>query len=167
MIRICLAAVAAFAASACASAPQVYTFDNSRTYEASFDATWEAVIDFFASNNIPIQTVERDSGIVYAERQYAGPNSDVFAANADCDNGIGNVQTSSARFNVFVRRQGEGQTQVTVNTTYGQTIIAFMSYVPSAVPCRSTGRLETLILDDIERSVRAGGAGFGTPIHTG
>lgn len=147
------AGVATFALTACASTPAVYEFDNSRTYDAEFDQTWEAVIDFFATNNIPIQTVERDSGIVYAERMYADPYSDIFTRNADCNRGIANATSSSAAMNIFVRRAGGGRTNVSVNATYSQMIIPLMSYTPTAITCQSTGVLETSILNTIQSTI--------------
>src|SRR6476619_6670979 len=41
---------------------------DSRTVYASFGKTWDAVIDVFASQNIPISTMERASGFIAAER---------------------------------------------------------------------------------------------------
>src|SRR6266705_3775805 len=69
---------------------------------ASFSKTWDAVIDDFASQNVPIKTIDRTSGLIVAERlSVARDAGDV----ADCgtDMMIGRLYPTSATYNVLVR----------------------------------------------------------------
>ncbi len=54
----------------CSTAMQTYQFEKSRTYSASPDQVWEGVMQYFTANNIQIKTLERESGVVYAEMVY-------------------------------------------------------------------------------------------------
>lgn len=50
-------------------APEPITVENSAEFqEGSFDRVWESVIAFFASEQISIDTVEKDSGIIVARK---------------------------------------------------------------------------------------------------
>ena len=44
------------------------------TVEASFGKTWDAVIDYFATNNIGVRTLDRQSGFIVAERASIAPS---------------------------------------------------------------------------------------------
>ncbi len=76
-----IALLAAFACTACTATrtahqlaqaytpPAVPSVANSRTFEnVSFDKAWEAIIQFFAEQQISIETLEKDSGIVVAKK---------------------------------------------------------------------------------------------------
>ncbi len=81
---------------------------------ASFTRTWDAVIDDFASQNVPIKTIDRTSGIVVAER--LGVTPEVGRQWADCgsDMFIGKLAPTSATYNVLVRGDS---TKATVRVT--------------------------------------------------
>lgn len=48
--------------------PQNTDFTKEKMFSASFDNIWEGIISYFATNNISIKTLEKDSGIIVAER---------------------------------------------------------------------------------------------------
>lgn len=48
--------------------PKLIKIENERTYRAKFNKVWESIISFFAYSNIPIKTLEKDSGIIVAEK---------------------------------------------------------------------------------------------------
>ena len=62
---------------------------------------WEAVIDAFGEANWPIEEMERASGFIIA--------------GIDCGRGQGLAQTGDCgvRFNVVVREEGVGETEIT------------------------------------------------------
>jgi hypothetical protein len=67
---------------------------------ASFDHTWNAVIDIFADNSIPIQSMERASGFIVSREMSPIPDD----SWADCGSGgINTVRLRAASFNVVVR----------------------------------------------------------------
>lgn len=125
----------------CATAPASYTVNNSRTYDQSYDVVWEKIVSFFASRNIPIKNIAKDSGVIYAE---STSFNDTFA---DC--GTGGLMAPFARrasLNVFVSRSGEKRT-VSVNTEF-QESRRFDSSV-ATVTCNSKGVIEQAVLDAI------------------
>lgn len=77
------------------------------TVAASFGQTWDAVIDWFASKNIPIRNVERASGLIVAEPMKMGLSlrESQTQKYADCGSdfmGTRGVPTD-ATYNVLVR----------------------------------------------------------------
>ncbi|MDJ1632246.1 hypothetical protein [Rhizobium rhizogenes] len=141
-----LLTVATLAAlSSCATPPKATVFKNSETFSVTKDQAWEKLLAFFTSNNVQIKTIEKDSGVIYAER------SGVDATYADCGQGGLAVDVSrSGTLNVFVREVSAGKTQVTVNTDF--KIMRQFDGQPIIGECKSTGSLERGIL-----------SGLGTP----
>lgn len=41
--------------------------DYSEAYDADFSSVWNNAVDWFATNNIPIKNIEKDSGIISSE----------------------------------------------------------------------------------------------------
>lgn len=127
--------------ASCASPPKTTVFDKSRTYDLSKDAVWEDLLSFFTSNNIQIKTIEKDSGVIYAER------SGVDASMADCGQvPLAAEMVRSGTLNVFVRPAGS-KTQVTVNSDF--KIVRMFDNQTYTAPCNSTGLLEKSILESI------------------
>jgi hypothetical protein len=94
-----------------------------------------------------VKTIEKASGVVYAERLLLDID---YKTAADCGSpGIMAIDTTTVGFNVFVVPDGQ-KTKVTVNTTYTQ-IRRFADNV-TTVRCASTGGLERQILDEVARS---------------
>ena len=129
------------ALSACVAGPKPTQFENSRIYPMSIDDVWPSIIEFLARYSMQIKTIEKDSGIIYAERTQAGEGF------ADCGTTILAVEVGRpATVNIFVRANGAA-TEVTVNTVF-TVARAFDGRVFSDA-CLSTGVLETAILDSI------------------
>lgn len=140
-IRLATIIVSAVAMAGCATAPGVHTVQNTRTYQLPYDQSWENVVSFFASRNIQIKNIAKDSGVIYAE---AARFDDSMA---DCGKpGLFQVVGRRANFNVFVKRVSNG-TQVSVNTDFVETR-RFESNVVT-VQCNSYGTLENLVLNSV------------------
>ncbi|AXK71262.1 hypothetical protein DWG18_02460 [Lysobacter sp. TY2-98] len=126
----------------CATAPANYSVSNSRTYDKSYDEVWEQIVAAFASRNIQVKNIAKDSGVIYAE---AARFDDSMA---DCGKpGLFMVQGRRANFNVFVSRSA-GKPTVSVNTEFSETR-RFENNV-FTVPCNSKGVLEGMILNSIQ-----------------
>jgi hypothetical protein len=128
--------------TACATPPTPTTFINNRTYPIGKDEAWERLLNFFTSNNIQIKTIEKDSGVIYAERSLSDPTMSNCGGNA-----LALEMGRPATMNVFVRSTGN-QTQVTVNAEF--TAIRTFDGKTWADPCYSTGVIEQQILNSIE-----------------
>lgn len=137
--------VAAISLSACVTAPAVIPIENSRTLPLAKDAVWSNLVEYFAASNIAIKTIEKDSGIIYAERMFARGTE--LSSYADC--GAAAMATpvgGAADLNVFVREVGGGVT-ATVNARYRQSRASAWDGSVTSVECASLGTLERVILD--------------------
>jgi hypothetical protein len=130
----------ATAIAGCATPPAQHAFIKSNTYDQNFETTWTHLLQFFTSNNIQIKTIEKASGVVYAERLFV----DGYNVYADCGTpGLAAILNTTGSLNVFVVANGK-TTTVTVNTTFNQV----RQYEANiwTVACTSTGVLEQQIL---------------------
>lgn len=142
------AIVSALALSACATPPASYNVVNNRVVPESKDVVWERVVSFFATNNLSIKTIEKDSGIIAAERMISSPTtSGGILGWADCGvNAMAPARSQGIDLNVFVRPQGQA-TQITVNTRFNEVRFNTLTSMVEDVPCNSTGLLEERILN--------------------
>lgn len=141
-LRKALLVACAFGLAGCATAPVATDFDNTRVYSKSKDEVWTSLVAFFATNNIQIKTIEKDSGVIYAER------SSFDKVMADC--GVDYLYTeitNVASFNVLVIPRG-GQTSVTVTSEFKAGRIGPYN-ATKVTQCLSTGYLEQQILASI------------------
>ena len=127
--------------AACVSAPAPHQFDQTAVIAMPKDEVWSNIMEYFTSSQIQIRTVERDSGIVYAEsaRTTAGTVLDCGTYNDQPISGV-------ATMNVFVNDVGPGQTSVTVNVAGNGGFRDAWNGQFVAVECYSTGALERTIL---------------------
>lgn len=78
------------------------------TVNASFGKTWNAVIDQFATNNIPIHTIDRSSGIIATDLLNV-PASVGDVADCGTDMSV-HLVPSQASYNVLVRGDSTSST---------------------------------------------------------
>lgn len=139
--RLATIVASALVMAGCATAPGVHTVQNTRTYQMPYDQAWENVVSFFASRNIQIKNIAKDSGVIYAE------SARFDDSMADCGKpGLFQIVGRKANFNVFVKHAGNG-TQVSVNTDFSETR-RFENNVVT-VQCNSYGTLENLVLNSV------------------
>jgi hypothetical protein len=104
------------------------------TVAAPISKTWDAVIDVFASENIPIKTMDRASGFISTD-PLAVPTR-TGQAFADCGRVAGlPIVAKQATYNVLVRGDS---TKATVRAT-----VRFVEPTPPATECSSNGRWES------------------------
>ncbi len=85
---------------------------------ASFDRTWNAVIDVFAEQNIPIATMEKASGFIVADAQFVGADARQAAKWADCGTTYGGANpATAAKYNVLVRSVDDHTSTVKVTAS--------------------------------------------------
>lgn len=127
--------------SGCATAPQRHSVQSNETFGVGYDVAWERVVSYFASHNIQIKNIAKDSGVIYAEA------STFDDSVADCGTpGLLVVTGRRATFNVFVHRVPSG-TQVSVNTDFMEGLAFGQSR--STRQCTSRGALEATILNAV------------------
>lgn len=148
---IAVAAVLATVVTACATAPQVYEVRNAREYRLAKERVWDHLIQYFATNNIQIKTIDKSSGVIYAERAItSAPSGGKIADFADCGVVLFMAPVAqSIQLNVYVQDLGPAQSKATVTTSFSETRGNTMDHMrlSSPVTCNSTGNLEAHVLD--------------------
>lgn len=123
-------------------------FDKNFVFPQSYDEVWGSTVEWFAMNNIPINSMEKDSGLISSNHGLS-PGSSVI----NCGEPTGNVGLYQARFesadsniNVLVREIGPEQTRATVNIFGNAGVVVRNGYgnivSSNEVRCVSTGKLE-------------------------
>lgn len=131
---------------------------------APFEAVWSQAVEWFATHNIPIKNLDKDSGLIATEyalsMQDAG--SVMLCPKSEAPAG-GRVEQVDHRgnFNVIVRRHGPNETRVSVNAFFGCTANAYeyeTIFSPdmrvtsrTRVDCPSTGALEARLLARLKK----------------
>lgn len=159
-------------ASSCGSSQptlrSTYTINKtSTTTSSSFDVVWNKVIDFFAEQNIPIATLEKESGIIVAsnvtikypfcaeEDEYGDlTKTNAWFAFPYTKKGVNHKVTCS--FNVRVRETENNKTYISVNISNisGEYQVEYVDnffqkqltqYMP--IQCEPTGKFERDLLN--------------------
>jgi uncharacterized lipoprotein YajG len=126
----------------CATPPTRTNFANSVTVQKPFDEVWEELVGFFASRNIPLKNIAKDSGVIYAE------TLSIDSSFANCGKyPLMSPRQSVMSVNVFVQRKNDAQV-VSVNTSARQTLVGPYNSVQT-VECFSTGALEQSVLNSV------------------
>lgn len=145
-----LGAIATTVLTSCATLPASSQFERSRAYQLDKDVVWANIVEYFAAEGIAVKTIEKDSGIIYAERMQSAVTRlglGGVGAEADCGSDpFARPLSQSLDLNVFVRPSAGGGTTVTVNARFRETRQAMGAQVVS-VECASRGLLERDILD--------------------
>lgn len=146
MRKLSISFMALMLLAGCYSPPRAHEFEAERVYALQKDAVWSNLMDWLTSHRVQIKTVEKDSGIIYAERAYTG-SVPVFSY-ADCGMaGEQAISPQSAQFNIYVREVGPRSTRVSVNATYSAVFVNPVNNTSQNITCTSRGDLETDILN--------------------
>lgn len=131
----------------CASyQPAVPTnFEREASIDRPFDEVWNKAVDFFANNDIPLKTVQKDSGLIATEYGVA-----LGVTSLDCGKApLGSFLTDpTANVNVLVREANGAQVRVNV---FGSATLAVQNMNGSMSPirkvrCESTGEIEAALI---------------------
>ena len=145
----------------CSTTPQTFQVDKSRLMSQSFDDSWAKTVRFFASNSIDVKTIEKDSGVIFAETQRSGLSKAETKSGDIVIDGlvVGSCGKSLLappsnrviKFNVFMVPQ-VSKTKVTVNTTMIENRLRSDGFSTSnvTVACNSSGAFEKALLDYIQ-----------------
>ncbi len=145
--------------TSCVTLPAIYNVDAQKTLDASSDIVWSGLMQFFTENNIQIKTIEKDSGVVYAERIYSATSTSSQNTLPDAwfDCGRSDMETpvsSTLSLNVFVRDDLKKEnTTVSINAVFSQKWYSHWDGRNRMIPCNSTGTLEVIVLDYISKYI--------------
>ncbi len=150
-VLVCLLVVAV---AGCASAPPTYEFNPVVNIEGTFDVVWASVVEYFAIGNLPIKTIEKDSGLIVSDWMDAGEPGLGKEDKTFCNCGGAGLNTqhwTRGKFSVFVKKVESGKMDLRVTCTYQQRRSFSDSY--STVNCNSTGALENQLHAYVEAKV--------------
>lgn len=125
----------------CATAPVPRQIVNTFPIEKPFDDVWQAVIESFAELQLPIENMEKDSGLITTDWiDFTGQKNTDYC---DCG-GLGmNIEVNRVgKFNVFVKKTSGDSCEIQINCMYQQTIRDALSEITTKRKCVSTGNLE-------------------------
>ena len=137
----------------CTPLPVPRQFVNAFTIEASFDQTWEAVIESFADLQMPIQNSEKVSGQITTDWvKCTGQESLDY-----CDCGeLGSMaeENRRAKISVIVKKITENSCEMTANFKFEQNCTNLEGTKRYIRKCESTGRLETKMYEMVKSKVQ-------------
>lgn len=112
--------------------------DNIEYYEAPKDEIWMKLMRYLTTNRIQIKTIDKESGIIYAENLHIDPSQ----WGQNCKSGLLETENGGvATLNVFVAEFEPGVTSVTVNAF----ILRRIGSALTTRACPSNGKLEDMI----------------------
>lgn len=142
-----------------ATSPTALNVDKSEVYEATYDQVWAAVIAGIAEANLPITTLEKDSGIIVV----SGVSYDRDWANEGTRGSVLGVDDlvveRLANFNIMAIEISEEKTRLQLNSTFkmnvrsgnGSQMFPFQYRWQKSY---SNGSLEKIMLDGIDARVK-------------
>ena len=115
---------------------------------APFGRTWDAVIERFAEDNIPIRTLKRASGFVATESMTVPASMNEEADWADCGTApfIGRLYPTAASYNILVRGDGA---RSSVKASVRWTTAVRSDASTSTRECTTTGNWEAAVEEGI------------------
>ena len=147
----------------CATPPKTYDFDPVAVINADFDTVWSTLVEYFAISSLPIDTIEKDSGLIVTSWMNASKGYGA-ADERFCDcggSGLAITHWTRGKFNVFVKEAAGGGIELRVTCTYQQRREVLETY--GTVACPSTGCLEAQLHDYVKAKV---GGGVAPPVPT-
>jgi hypothetical protein len=129
----------------CATAPKHYDFDPVCSIQCRFDEAWAALVEYFAVSGLPIDTIEKDSGLIITFWMDASGNGrSENKMYCDCGGaGIATQHWTRGKFNVFVKELPDDIIDLRVTCQYQQRRSLMDADV--TIDCVSTGNLEKSI----------------------
>jgi hypothetical protein len=122
---------------------------------ASYGATWKALIEALAKENVPLRVVAKDSGVIASDDFVT-----TIGVYADCGR-FGDARLEGealVTFTMFVNAAGSNGTEVQINAkmrTQAHRTGPSGKLKPQPVfQCASTGRWESNLLDAVRAMVR-------------
>ncbi len=124
-------------------------FDKSVTVETDFEDVWSTLVRFMSTNDISIQTIEKDSGLIALRGENLSP--DVIRQLCDAQAGLFAAINSGGATGSITVVDDDGFITVNVNTRFTATYYNTMSNPPtySTRNCNSRGQFEKSVLNSI------------------
>ena len=151
-------------AAACPSytPPQTHAVPAQYIVHADFNATWTEIIAFFAESKVPIQTIDKSSGLISSK---GFESAEFWLDCGTITDGLMTQTTNNGRladFNVFVRDLGRDSTSVRINFSGYEVITTMVAGAngptTSRRSCTTTGEFEKALAGHITAAAQGKGA---------
>lgn len=133
---------------------QEIPIEKTKQVSISFDSSWAKIIKFFASKNVPIKTIEKDSGLIATDQMPFGTVTNKSLFNCGEYKLMGQAQEyqGKASFNVYAEKTDAKSTKITMNTTASYIFVNPVDATArNEMPCYSTGEIEKQLFDFVSR----------------
>lgn len=135
------------------SPPRTAPADDTRVYDASFEQTWTAVVQEFFERNIPMGTVEKDSGVIES-----GSRTGEIGETCDCGTymgvPVGGYGTyggdAQYHYRVLVQKRDDDRTAVVLRSSCN----AHHPSIEGELQCRLDPKYERELREGIERRLQ-------------
>jgi len=138
----------------CATAPPKFEFNPVATIKGDYDKTWAAIVEYFAVGNLPIKTIEKDSGLIVSDWMDASDGTGMREDKTICDCGGAGLtiqKWTRGKFSVFAKKIDDSSCDMRVTCTYQQ--YRTFSDAGNTVNCNSNGNLEKMLHDYVRAKV--------------
>lgn len=136
----------------CASGPtRPEKIDNKRTLNVSFDHVWTNALQTLASDGYPVQTSNKEAGIITTGKLATRPDTSVV----DCGTYMGlpyikdHRTVTSIGYSILLKNLGNNKTSAVVNTNIDATFQAGSN--TKNLTCFSQGKLEAELLNKLSQ----------------
>lgn len=135
--------------------PSEKTIERSKVYSQNFEESWSRSVDWFADNNVAIEKIEKDSGLLTAKYLLRANDTVLDCGKVNTQGVINNSINKYGSLNLTVRKIGAESSKVNVNY-FGRFELSGWDFwwggnVSAKGNCSSTGELERSVLSYIER----------------
>jgi hypothetical protein len=129
-------------------APPAAPAREPKQVEASFNRTWNAVLERFAEDRIPIRTLAKASGFVVTEQMPVPHSMNEEADWADCGTApfVGRLYPTAASYNILVRGDS---TRATIKASVRWTTPVGSEEYTADRECTTTGNWEAALEEGI------------------
>ena len=162
MVRLWLLLSVVLAALGCAgrintTPPREREIERSKVFNKPYDHVWARAVDWFASHNVIIEKIEKESGLITAKYQLQMSNDQLDPGSITAS-GAGAEEPSIKLFaslNMVVRSEGAESTKVSVNLFGNYEATTYWGWLERHGPvtatgnCVSTGNLERKVFEYI------------------
>jgi len=134
---------------ACVAPPRPETFQKDKVVNYPFDETWSAIVEALAEEEWPIESIEKESGLITTRFVNIGKGGNNYA---DCGSTIfGKAERSDFRckLNVFARPIQNNNTNVRINIHIEGWTGTWASSNGDWEICNSTGKYEERLFSRI------------------
>lgn len=146
---------------ACVSTPPQYTapivrvIEKEMIFKKSFNSVWEKTVEWFATHNMPIKHIDKNSGFISTEYSLTNPTLFMDCGQGEPSSGgeirIGN---HSGNFNILVKKMNDYSTKVTINSFFS-AISHYYGYRCLNCPLEllSSGKINCVSSGELEKQI--------------